>query len=178
MEQRPEPEQAERCRLLFLLGEAQRKSGDFPNALSTLDEAAKAAKALGLLDVLANAALAYEQTSVRSGLFSPDPPPGRLLQEALRRGPAMEPALRARLGGALGRALLYAGAEDEARTQVAEAIAMARQAGDPLVLAANINHLINFGWGPESTQELLRNATEMVSAAEKSDDLEILHWAY
>jgi DNA-binding CsgD family transcriptional regulator len=178
MEQRAEPEQAERCRLLFLLGEAQRKSGDFPNALSTLDEAAKAAKALGSLDVLANAALAYEQTSVRSGLFSPDPPPGRLLQEALRRGPAMEPALRARLAGALGRALLYAGAEDEARTQVAEAIAMARQAGNPLVLAANIDHLFNFGWGPESTQELLRNATEMVSAAEKSDDLEILHWAY
>jgi DNA-binding NarL/FixJ family response regulator len=179
MEQQTETDQAARCRLSFLLGEAQRKSGDFPAALSTLAAAARTAGRLELPEILAQAALAYEQTSIRSGLFFPDPSTtGRLLGEALRQAPEMESALRARLAGALGRALLYSGAEAEGRTQVAEAITMARQAGDPGVLAANINHLFNFGWGPESTQELLRNATEMVAAAEQSGDLEIVHWAY
>jgi DNA-binding CsgD family transcriptional regulator len=127
---------------------------------------------------LAQAALAYEQTSWRAALFSPDPLPGQLLKEALRAVPETEPALRARLSGALGRALLYANAEAEARVQVARSIAMARQVGDPAVLAANISHLFNFFWGPESTEELLRSATEMVVAAQQSGNLEIVHEAY
>jgi tetratricopeptide (TPR) repeat protein len=177
MEQRAEPQEAKRCRLLFLLGEAKRKSNDFPAALAMLGETAKAAKGLGLPDVLASAALAYEQTSWRSGLFSPDPP-GRLLEDALREVPPTDTTLRARLVGALARALLYSGAETEARAQAAEAIAMARRVGDPAVLAVNISHLFNFFWGPESTGELLQSATEMVAAARLSGDLEMVHHAH
>ena len=112
--------------------------------------AAKSASALGLYELLGQAALAYEQTSWRSGLFSSDPLPVRLLEEALCQVPQTEPALRARLSGALGRALLYANAEAEARVQVTRAIAMARQVGDPAVLARNISHLFNFYWGPRA----------------------------
>lgn len=173
IEQRPEPDDATRCQLLFMLGETQRKSNDFADALTTFAETAKAARAMGLFEVLAQAALAYEQTSWRSRLVSLDPPPRRLLEEALREAPEAKPALRARLSGALGRALLYANAEDEGRTQVAEAIAMARQVGDPAVLARNISHLFNFFWGPESTEELLCSATEMVAAARQAGDPEI-----
>jgi len=128
MEQRTQPDDAERCRVLLLLGETQRKSNDFSGALSTLAEAAKAAKRLGLPEILANAALAYQQSSWRSGLLNPDPPPTQLLEEALDEVPETKPALRARLSGALGRALLYANAEAEAegRALVAEAIGMAR----------------------------------------------------
>jgi DNA-binding CsgD family transcriptional regulator len=178
IEQRADPDEAARCRLLLLLGEAQRKSNDFPKALSTLGEAAKTASGLGLPEVLAQAALAYEQTSWRAGLFTPDPPPRRLLEEALREVPERKPALRARLMGALGRALLYAGAEFEGRAQVAKAIAMARQVGDPAVLAANISRLFTSFWGPESTEELLRSATEMLAAAAQSGELELLYDAY
>jgi tetratricopeptide (TPR) repeat protein len=174
IEQQTEPDEAARCRVLLLLGEAQRKSNDFQDALTTLGEAAKSASGLGLPDVLANAALAYEQTSWRSGMRTPDPPPRQLLEEALREVPETKPALRARLSGALGRALLYANAEAEGRAQVAKAITMAREVGDPAVLAANISHLFNFFWGPESTEELLRAATEMVAAARQSGDLEIV----
>ena len=46
MEQRPEPDDAARCRLLFLLGEAQRKANDYPRALATLRDAAELATAL------------------------------------------------------------------------------------------------------------------------------------
>jgi DNA-binding CsgD family transcriptional regulator/tetratricopeptide (TPR) repeat protein len=178
IEQQTEPDEAARCHVLLLLGEAQRKSNDFPNALTTLGETAKCARGLGLPEVLAQAALAYEQTSWRAGLLSPDPPPGQLLEEALREVPATKQTLRARLSGALGRALLYANAEVEGRAQVAKAIRMARQVGDPAVLAANISHLFNFFWGPESTEQLLISATEMVAAARQSGDLEIVHEAH
>jgi DNA-binding CsgD family transcriptional regulator len=178
IEQRPQPDAAARCRLLFLLGEAQRKSNDYAEALSTLAEAAKTASGLGLPEVLAPAALAYEQTSWRSGRLSTDPPPKQLLEQALQEVPDTQPALRARLSGALVRALLYANSETAARAQVAEAIAMARQVGDPAVLAANISNLFNFFSGPESTGELLQYATEMVAAAQQSGNLEIVHEAH
>jgi class 3 adenylate cyclase len=110
IEQRAEPDEAERCRLLFLLGEAQRKSNDFPDALPTLAAAANTASTIGLPEILAQAALSYEHAAWRSG-FSPDPPPGRLLEEALCQVPQTASALRAQLAGALGRALLYGGAE-------------------------------------------------------------------
>jgi DNA-binding CsgD family transcriptional regulator len=177
MEQRAEPDEAARCRLLFLLGEAQRKSSDSSNALAILYETAKVANRLGLPDILAQAALAYEQTEWRFRLY-PDPPSGQLLEEALREVPPTDTALRARLVGALARALLYAGAEAEARAQAAEAIAMARRVGNPAVLATNISHLFNSFWGPESTEELLHSATEMVTAARKSGDMEIVAQAH
>jgi class 3 adenylate cyclase/DNA-binding CsgD family transcriptional regulator/tetratricopeptide (TPR) repeat protein len=178
MAQRTEFDPTARCGLLLLLGEAQRKSNDFADALITLGESAKSARSLGLHEVLAQAALAYEQTSWRSGLLSRNPPPSQLLEEALHEVPETRLALRARLSGALGRALLYANAEAEGRTQVTEAIAIARQVGDPAVLAANISHLFNFFWGPESTEELLGYATEMVAAAEQSADPEMVHGAH
>jgi DNA-binding CsgD family transcriptional regulator len=177
IEQRPEPDEPARCRVLLLLGEAQRKSGDFPNALRTLAETAKAACGLGLSDVLAQAALAHEQAAWRSAIFD-DRGSRRLLEEALRQVPRTDSVLRARLAGALGRALLYADAEAEARAQVARSIAMAREVGDPAVLAANISHLFNFFWGPESTEELLHSATEMVAAARQSGDVEMVHEAH
>ena len=173
IEQRTEPDEPARCRVLLLLGEAQRKSNDFPDALRTLAETAKAAGGLGLPDVLAQAALAYEQTAWRSRLFR-DPPSRQLLEEALRQVPPTNSVLRARLAGALARALLYADAEPEARAQVARSIAMAREVGDPAALSANISHLFNFFWGPENTEELLRSATEMVAAARQSGDLEMV----
>jgi DNA-binding CsgD family transcriptional regulator len=178
VEQRADPDEAARCRLLFLHGEAQRKSNDFADALSTFAEAAKIASGVGLDEVLAQAALAYEQTSWRSGILSPDPPPRQLLEEALRDVPETKLALRARLSGALGRALLYANAEAEARAQVARSITMARRVGDPAVLARNISHLFNFFWGPESTEALLCSATEMVAAARQAGDPEIENEAH
>src|SRR5262249_7260294 len=90
-EQQAESEEAARCQLLFHLGEAQRKSNDFAAALSTLAEAARAASGLGLSEILAQAALAYELTSWRAGLFTPDPAPRSLLEEALRAVPETKP---------------------------------------------------------------------------------------
>jgi len=178
IEQQAEPDEVARCRLLFLLGEAQRKqSNDFSGAFSTLAEAAKTASGLGLEDVLAQTALSYEETAWRSGI-SCDPAPVQLLEQALREVPQTNPVLRARLTGALGRALLYGGAEAEARVQVARSIEMARKVGDPAVLASNIDHLFDFSWGPESTEELLGYTSDMVAGAERSGDPLLVHLAH
>jgi DNA-binding CsgD family transcriptional regulator len=100
------------------------------------------------------------------------------LEEALCQVQQIAPALQAQLAGALGRALLYGGAEAEARVQVARSIEMARKVGDPAVLASNIDHLFDFSWGPESTEELLHFATEMVAGAERSGDPLMVHLAH
>ena len=64
---------------------------------------AKRASALGLHEVLAQAALAYEQTSWRSGLLSPDPPPcscwRRRCARFPRRSRRSAPDYRARWAG-------------------------------------------------------------------------------
>jgi len=178
IEQQAEPDETARCRLLFLLGEAQRKSHDFQNALATLAEAAKSASGLGLPEVLANAALAYEHASWRSDMLTTNLQPRQLLEEALREVPQTDSVRRARLTGALGRALLYCGAEAEARVQVARSIEMARKVSDPAVLASNIDHLFDFSWGPESSEELLGYTSEMVAGAERSGDPLIVHLAH
>ena len=65
MEQRAEPDDASRCRLLFRLGEALRKANAFLRALATLRDAAELASALGEAELCARAALAYEQAAWR-----------------------------------------------------------------------------------------------------------------
>ena len=57
VEQRPEPDDAARCRLLFLLGEALRKANAYPRALATLRDAAELATVLGESELCARAAL-------------------------------------------------------------------------------------------------------------------------
>ena len=60
--QAPEDE-AQRCTLLLALGEAQRKAGQSPQALDTLQEAADIARRLGSPENLARAALEFEHTT-------------------------------------------------------------------------------------------------------------------
>ena len=60
--QAPEDE-AQHCTLLLALGEAQRKAGQSPQALDTLQEAADIARRLGSPENLARAALEFEHTT-------------------------------------------------------------------------------------------------------------------
>jgi DNA-binding CsgD family transcriptional regulator len=167
LEQRAPVDEAMRCRLLYRLGEAQRKSGDVLQARVTLHEAAGAARQLGLADVLAQAALAYERVSWRTERLA-DAPPEIPLAEALRLVPESEVKLRVELSGALARALLYAGAEPQARDALERAIAMARQLADPALLATTLDRMFDFPSGPDGTHDLLALSTEAVRAAEAS----------
>ena len=62
--ERQEPvDEAQRCPLLLVLGEAQRKAGEHLQAQATLQRAADSARALGATELLAQAALALEHVS-------------------------------------------------------------------------------------------------------------------
>ena len=117
MEQRTEVDPAEQCRVLLLLGEAVRKSGDFHKAQRVLRDAARRAEALGLFHIQAQAALAYEHATWRVERLA-DLPPEQLLAEALRQVPEDLTRLRIELMAGLSRALLHAGAVSEARAQL------------------------------------------------------------
>jgi len=172
MEQRAEVDDALRCRLLLLLGEAQRKCGDFRRAQATLREAAENARELGLADALALAALAYERATWRTERPR-DVEPERLLADALRLAPESAVELRVELMGGLARALLHAGAVTEGRERLDQAIAMARQLGDPGLLATTLNYLFDFPWPAEGTMEMLARATETLEAAIRGGNQEI-----
>jgi len=160
-----------RCRLMFALGEAQRKADD-PAAEATLGAVAEIARAQKLHGVQAETALSYAEVAMRyvehRGARS-----GELLQEALEQLPPSEFRLRIRLMGALARDRLHKGRLDEASAIGSHAIAMARQQNDPAALARALAALADFPWQPHETEELLRNAVEMAEAGARANDLEV-----
>jgi DNA-binding CsgD family transcriptional regulator len=180
-EQRLEPDEACRCRLLFLLGDAQRKAGDSSTALQTLLGAITAANTIGDHELSARAALSYENLGwrgdIRADIHS-GTSPAYLLERAMRQLPETETTLRAQVAGALARALRHAGAFEEARKQAARAIAMARQLGDPAALATSLSCMFDSTWAPDHTEELIGYATEMLAAAEQAGNMETVAIAY
>jgi predicted ATPase/DNA-binding CsgD family transcriptional regulator len=176
MEQRAEPDDAARCRLLFLLGEALRKANAFPRALTTLRDAAALATELGNSELSARAALAYEQVAWRSAMPAA-PKPRHLLERALQQLSEAQSAIRTQVMGALARALLHDGASAEAKSQGEQAIAMARQLGDPGVLATCLYCLLDVVGGQE-TDDSLRYAADALAAARQVGNLEMVHIAH
>src|SRR5262249_11508411 len=145
--------------------------------LEILHDAAEVATAQGEAELLAQAALAYEQVSWR-GARQGAVGPAFLLERALRQLPETNTLLRAHVAGALARALVYTGTPAEARAQGARAIAMARRLGDPGALATSLVYMFDFIWEPEHTDELIGYATEMLAAAERAGNMEIVGLAY
>jgi class 3 adenylate cyclase/DNA-binding CsgD family transcriptional regulator len=174
-ERRGAGDRAARCRLLFELGDTLRKSGDLPRARATLLEAAETAHGLGLVDIMVRAAVAYELATWRFS-YATDRPAARQLLERVRRAlPPAETTMRVQVEGALTRALLHSGEEKEARAQGARAVALARQLGDPALLAtALFYYQSDFVWGPERVGEALDIANETLAAATACGDLEIV----
>ena len=124
----------------------------------------------------ARAALAYEHVVWR--FCQPaDPPAARLLEQALLRLPESAAAVRTLLAGALARTHLLFGTVADAKARGEQAIAMARQLGDPGVLATTLNYLIDGAGYPDSPEGSLRYATEALAAADQVDNVEMVHFA-
>ncbi len=105
-------DEAQRCKLLIALGEAQRQAGAYPQAMDTFQRAADIAHTLGLAEELAHAALGFEETTWRPGL--PGDAAARLLERALEALGEEDSTLKARVLGSLARALVFTGAFEEA----------------------------------------------------------------
>jgi len=161
------PDEAQRCSLLLILGEAQSNAGEFLEARETLLRAAQVAQALGSTESLGRAALQLVHMTFMVGL--PAPEAVRLLQEALPRlGPEDSP-LKARTLGGLARYLGVTGEQEKAMVYAPQAVAMARRLGDPELVAYSLLGMFFTLMGPEHAEQRLAIATEMLDLAKAAN---------
>jgi DNA-binding CsgD family transcriptional regulator len=161
-----------RCGLLLLLGDAQRKANDFPQALETLRAAADIARSRRMHVALADAAFIYADITWRDTTHM-DQRSGAFLEEALDGLPETETGLRIRLMGSLARDRLHTGRVDESKALATQAIAMARSLGDPAALATSLAGMADFPWYPHETVQLLAEVREMAEMGERANLLEV-----
>jgi class 3 adenylate cyclase/tetratricopeptide (TPR) repeat protein len=120
-----------RNELMIAKGRAQQLDGDHAAACATLRAVADLARAEEDWDAFARAAIEFEETAWRPGMFGPDAL--ALCGEALQHDIA--PVQRAWIRASLGRALHYTGLFEESRQVVEAALAEAREIDDPALLA-------------------------------------------
>ena len=166
-DQAPGRERSERCELLIGLGEAQRQTGN-PEFRQTLLDAAGLAQELGDTDRLVRAVLANNR-GWTSQMSAVDFERVKALEAAAQALPDGDPR-RARVLALLACELHFAGQPARCRALAAEAIEMARAAGDPAALA---HTLVNAGyaiWVPDTLRERERLTDELVELARRLDD--------
>ncbi|HEX2424958.1 MAG TPA: AAA family ATPase, partial [Actinomycetota bacterium] len=157
--------------LLLSLGDAQGRAGDLSSSRKTFLRAAEAARRTGAATQLGVAALGYGGRFVwaRSG---DDTEMETLLEDALALLGDQDDRLRVRLLGRLSCALRGARDRNRAAALSDRALEMARSQDDPPTLAYAL--LARFGaiWWPETVDERLRIADELLDVAERSRDPE------
>jgi DNA-binding CsgD family transcriptional regulator len=172
LERQKPPDDTRLCTLLLALGEAHTRAGDFPQASSIFQRAADLARTLGTPEVLAHAAIGFQEARWRPGL------PGglavRLLEEALHALPEADSVLRARALAGLACALSFTGRRNQAVAVAQQSIAMARRLTDPRTLAAVLIFSLHaFHGQPEHITQCLAYATEIVRLAEEAGEREM-----
>ena len=168
--------EAQRCELLLALGEAQRKAGDVPHALDTFQRAADIARTLAAPEVLAAAALGFEEASWRPGL--PGDAAAQLLTDALDRLGKGDSTLKARVLGSLARACAFTTAFAQAENIEQQAVAMARRLGDPATLAATLKARFYARLQPQDIPDRLTHSAELLRLGEAIGDKEMMLFAY
>jgi DNA-binding CsgD family transcriptional regulator/tetratricopeptide (TPR) repeat protein len=176
--QRPQ-DMARHCRLLLVLGEAQRKAGDFSQALVAFQRASAIAKTLGSSEDLARAALGFEETSWHPGM--PGEATVQLCEEALRALGEGDSPLKARVLGGLARGLAFTGAFAEVAAIGKRAVEMARRVGDRATLMATLRAILYAryaGWGLDHLEDRVVGSTELLRLAEAAGDRTMMLEAY
>lgn len=158
----------QRIVLQMALAEAQFKSGQIDLALHAYQSAAELARARGLPEHLAQAALGYEQVRYRFNL--PAQPSIYLLQGALVQIGEVESILRVRVLGQLAQALFFDGKAEQARTLSLRAIEMARRLNEPTTLFDVLYAFTLANRTPADIQERLANLDELLQLAQILDD--------
>ena len=153
---------------MLAVASAQARAGDSRRAQEAYWRAAGAARALGHVGMLAEAA---EGLAGLGEIGVVDRPLITLIEEALAGLDAEDSALRARLMARLSMAVYFE--SPERRGQLAhEAIAMARRVDEPVTLAAVLNSAHFAVWGLD-VEPRIEMATELVEVAERVGDREL-----
>jgi len=166
----------QRCELLLARGGAQWKAGDGPAARETFRQAADLARRIGDAPLLARSALGFAGEGsrllwVRSGVI--DQPRIELLEEALHRLGDGDPGLRARLLARLAINLYWDPQPARVLALSEEALALARQLGDPGQLAAALRARLIALWRPETAEARLAIADEIVTLGQRTGNREL-----
>ncbi len=168
-------EDAERCRALIGLGEAQQLTGD-PAYRTTLLHAAQIASALGDADLAAAAALANTR-GFNSLIGDLDDERVDAIERALELDDGTNANRRVQLLALQSQELLYE--HDRARRQAVgtEAIALARDVDDIWVKARVLQHAFHGLWSPDMTSIRAELAHELETSARAAEDRALEFWA-
>jgi DNA-binding CsgD family transcriptional regulator len=159
----------DRARVLLELGDACHKGGRSAEALAAFAETADLARALEEGELLALAAIGFEETCWRPGIA--DAGAAELLEEAAGVD-GLRPDLRVRVLGGLARALDFRGEHARGALARDEAIRLARERGDRRGLAA-VLAASYWSRGGSSIDEILELLTEAREIGEELGDAEI-----
>jgi DNA-binding CsgD family transcriptional regulator/tetratricopeptide (TPR) repeat protein len=160
----------ERAEVFLELGTASHRAGKAQDALDAFAAAAETARALKSPELLARAAIGYEDACWRPGIVSHESV--ELLEEAIAALGHEEPTLRAGLLSGLARALDFMGARERGALVRSNAVELARRLDDRAQLA---KVLVRSYWsrGTSSLEEILAMLTEAKEIAEELRDTEI-----
>lgn len=173
-------DRALRCELLLALGDMRSRAGDVPNARDSFRRAAELARAEGLPDQLARAALGYGGRFVWTRRTA-DPELVPLLDAALGALGEREDPLRVHLLARLAAALRpgserpgsdTGSAPPEAVALADRAVAIARSLDDPRALAVALDGRVHADCRAGNAAKRVRMADEIVALSEAADDPE------
>ena len=165
---------AKRAEVFLELGTASHRAGDAVDALEAFQETARIARELRDGELLARAAIGYEEACWRPGIA--DQGAVELLEEATGALGDDNLELRAGLLGGLARGLVFQGEHERGAIVRTNAVALARRLDDRVPLATV---LVRSYWsrGTSSLDEILAMLTEAVDLGEELGDTEILEEA-
>ncbi|HEX6696863.1 MAG TPA: AAA family ATPase [Solirubrobacteraceae bacterium] len=162
---------ATRAEVFLELGTASHRAGDALDALEAFQETAAIARELADGELLARAAIGFEEACWRPGIANQGAV--ELLEEATTALGEDNSELRAGLLSGLARALVFQGDHERGAIVRTNAVALARGLRDPVPLAQT---LVRSYWsrGTSSLDEILAMLTEAMDLGEELGDTEML----
>ena len=164
-----------RCEALIGLGEAQRHAG-VPAHRETLLEASGIASELHDAELAARAALANNR-GWTSGIGKVDVERVAAIERALELDDPPQPDRRARLLSLLAVELTFAPEHARRWALAEEAIALARQAGDPRTLAVVLADSAYACWAPDTLPKRAEYVRELMALVMEVQDLRVEYFA-
>ncbi len=170
-----EDDEAARCEALIGLGEAQQLTGD-PAYRATLLQAAQIASSLGE-PALAAAAVLANTRGFTSLIGALDDERAEAIERALELDDGADLGRRALLLALQSQELLYE--HDPTRRQALgrEAIALARDIGDPRVRARVLQHAFHGVWSPDTVALRADVSVDLLASARAAEDRALESWA-
>lgn len=175
-DQVPGGDRSERCELLIGLGEAQRQIGN-PEYRQTLLDAAALAQELGDADRLCRAVLANGRGWVTASQFGTVDSERVQALEATAGVLADDDPRRAQVLALLAYELHHGGELARFRALAADAVEIARAAGDPAALAHTLANASAATWATDTLRERQRVSDELAGLVQPLDDPRLSFWA-